>query len=135
VLHRLRIHLARRGDPGHLEERGRRADVRIEPAARCRDEIHGDGRRIAGVGGPQCIHPVLHALTSAGFVGLRFEPDEAPALSGNGEVADGRAQKYFGSSKGCPIRLDPTSLPSLTIRLPLAWDGKITWAIPVTISG
>ena len=29
-----------------------------------------------------------------------------------GLVADGRPQKYFGSSNGWPIRLEPTGLPS-----------------------
>src|SRR5439155_24807514 len=36
------------------------------------------------------------ALTRSGFVGLRFEPDDDPALYANGVVADGRPQKYFG---------------------------------------
>jgi len=36
----------------------------------------------------------------AGFVGPRFDPDDAAALYGNGEVAEGRPQKYLGSSKG-----------------------------------
>ena len=59
------------------------------------------------------------------FVGPRFEPPDDPALSGNGEVADGRLQKYLGSSKGCPISSDPTALPSFMIRLPFACRGKI----------
>ncbi len=75
------------------------------------------------------------AFFSAGFVGPRFEPVEAPALSGNGDVADGRPQKYLGSSKGWPMRADPTALPSFMIRLPFAWCGKSTWAIPVTTTG
>ena len=43
-----------------------------------------------------------------------MDPDEDPALSGNGLVADGRLQKYFGSSKGWPIRAEPTGLPLRT---------------------
>jgi hypothetical protein len=50
-------------------------------------------------------------------------------------VADGRPQKYFGSSNGCPMSLEPTALPSLTIRLPFAWRGNSTWATTVTIAG
>src|SRR5689334_12782253 len=75
------------------------------------------------------------ALTSAGFVGLRFEPDDDAALYGDGEVADGRLQKYFGSSNGWPISSEPTTLPSLTMRLPLAWCGKTTWAMTVSATG
>src|SRR6266851_1642681 len=73
------------------------------------------------------------ALTRSGFVGLRLEPDDDPALSGNGLVADGRLQKYFGSSKDWPISAEPTGLPSFTITLPFAWWGKTAWAMPVTI--
>src|SRR5262245_66136908 len=75
------------------------------------------------------------ALISAGFVGLRFDPDDEPALSANGEVADGRLQKYFGSSNGWPISEDPTTLPPTVMRLPLAWAGNTAWATPVTIAG
>src|SRR5215813_9686627 len=64
------------------------------------------------------------ASISAGLVGPRFEPDDEAALYGNGEVADGRPQKYFGSSNGWPISAEPMTLPSLTIRLPLAWCRK-----------
>src|SRR5437879_13449439 len=73
--------------------------------------------------------------TRSGFVGLRFEPDEEPALSGNGEVADGRPQKYLGSSNGCPIRAEPTGLPFLRITLPLACCGNATWETRVTPTG
>src|SRR5262249_21227409 len=44
-------------------------------------------------------------------------------------------QKYFGSSKGWPMRAEPTSLPSFAMRLPWAWYGKTAWATPVTRSG
>src|SRR5262245_63297214 len=74
-------------------------------------------------------------FTSAGFVGLRFEPDDDAALFGNGEVAEGRPQKYFGSSNGWPISDEPTTLPSLTSRLPFAWYGNTSWAMTVTITG
>lgn len=33
------------------------------------------------------------------------------------------------------MRAEPTTFPSLTIRLPLAWEGKTSWAMPVTSSG
>src|SRR5215470_4570906 len=62
-------------------------------------------------------------LIRSGLVGLRFDPDEDAALSANGLVADGRLQKYLGSSKGWPISTEPTAFPSFTIRLPLAWNG------------
>src|SRR5262249_61208075 len=63
-------------------------------------------------------------LTRSGLVGLRFDPVEEAALLGNGLVADGRPQKYLGSSKGCPMRAEPMSFPSFEIRLPCAWNGK-----------
>src|ERR1700693_1288450 len=75
------------------------------------------------------------ALTKSGFVGLRLEPDDEPALSAKGLVADGRLQKYLASSKGCPMSLEPTIFPSLAIRLPCACDGNTTCAMPVTRSG
>src|SRR5438270_3254219 len=74
-------------------------------------------------------------FTSAGLVGLRFDPDDDAPLYGYGDVADGRPQKYFGSSKGWPIRAEPMTLPSFTIRLPLAWCGKTSWAMAVTTTG
>src|SRR5215813_13871841 len=75
------------------------------------------------------------ALIRSGLVGLWFEPDEEAALYANGVVADGRPQKYFGSSNGWPMSAEPTTLPSLTIRLPLAWCGNTTWAMTVTTAG
>src|SRR5262245_52469240 len=75
------------------------------------------------------------ALMRAGLVGLRFEPDDAPALFGKGEVAEGRVQKYFGSSKGWAMRAEPRTLPSFSMRLPFAWYGNRSWAIAVTTSG
>ena len=63
----------------------------------------------------------MRALTAsmrAGLSGPRFEPPEAAALYGCGDVADGRLQKYFGSLKLWPISAEPTALPLLTIRLP-----------------
>src|SRR6516165_1534425 len=75
------------------------------------------------------------ALARSGFVGPRFEPEDDAALSGKGDVADGRLQKYFGSSKGCPMRVEPTSWPFLLIRVPLACAGKTSWATTVTTTG
>src|SRR4051812_7023209 len=75
------------------------------------------------------------AWDSAGLVGPRFDPDEAVALYGAGEVADGRGQKYFGSVNGWPIRREPIGLPSRTIRLPPACRGKATRATAVTTPG
>ena len=51
------------------------------------------------------------------------------------EVAEGRPQKYFGAAKFWPIKAEPTGLPLLTIRLPAAWPGNATVAMPVTTSG
>ncbi len=40
------------------------------------------------------------AAVSAGLVGPRLDPDEARASYGTAPVAEGRPQKYRGSSKG-----------------------------------
>src|SRR6266571_8245054 len=75
------------------------------------------------------------ALMRSGLVGLRLEPEEEAALSAKGLVADGRLQKYFGSSKGWPINTDPRTLPSLTMRLPFACHGKTSCPMHVTTRG
>ena len=75
------------------------------------------------------------ASASAGLVGPRFEPVDAPALYGIGAVADGRLQKYFGSLNGWPISALPTDLPSRSTMLPFAASRSASWAMPVTTSG
>src|SRR4030081_90386 len=83
---------------------------------------------------------------SALLVGPRLEPDELAALYGAGTVlvasfgsgavvADGRPWKYLSSLNSCPIRAEPTTLPSLSIRLPCACFGKITPAMAVMARG
>src|SRR5205807_479221 len=74
---------------------------------------------------------------SALLVGPRLEPPELAALYGAGTVlvesagsgavvAEGRPWKYLSSLNSCPIRAEPTTLPSRSIRLPAACFGKIT---------
>jgi hypothetical protein len=75
------------------------------------------------------------AFSNPGFVGPRFEPIDDSALYGEGDVAEGRLQKYFGSLNGWPINVEPTVRPSRTIKLPFACHGKTAWAIAVTASG
>src|SRR5512136_1747315 len=68
------------------------------------------------------------ASVKAELSGPSFEPDEAAALYGNGDVAESRPQKYFGVSNGWPMRAEPTGPtggPLRTIRLPLACTGNI----------
>ena len=77
----------------------------------------------------------MTASCSAGFDGPRLDPLEDAALSGTGDVAERRPQKYLGSSVYCPIRLDPTGCPSLRIRLPPAWRGNTAPANSVTTAG
>ena len=50
-------------------------------------------------------------------------------------VADGRPWKYLSSVKAWPISAEPITLPSFSIRLPCAWLGKMTPAMPVIASG
>src|SRR5262249_48516194 len=89
-----------------------------------------------GGGGARSASPrPWTALTRSGLVGLRLDPEDEAALYGNGLVAEGRPQKYLGSSKGWPMRAEPTSLPSFEMRLPWAWYGKTACATPVTRSG
>ncbi len=70
------------------------------------------------------------ASSSAGLVGAKFEPLEAVALFGIGEVADTRPQKYFGSWNDWLMSEEPTALPSRITRLPDTWLGKNT--LPMT---
>src|SRR5215471_16653009 len=95
----------------------------------------GTGAVLPGSAARSASTRACTVLIRSGLVGLRFEPDDDAALSGNGVVADGRPQKYLGSSNGWPISAEPIAFPSFTIKLPLAWEGNTTWAMPVTISG
>src|SRR5438105_265245 len=80
------------------------------------------------------------------LVGPRLEPDELAALYGAGTVfvesfgsaavvAEGRPWKYRSPVNRCPIRAEPTTLPSRSTMLPCAWLGKIACAIPVIANG
>src|SRR5436190_14973705 len=92
----------------------------------------------AGCDGSAALRFATRSFTAdsrAGLIGPRFEPLDAPALYPYGPVAEGRPQKYFASSNGCPISRLPIGFPSLTIKLPLAAVGKRTVATPVTASG
>src|SRR5882724_3476527 len=75
------------------------------------------------------------ACFSAGLVGPILEPAEEAPLYGIGEVADGRLQKYLASEKGCPIKREPSTFPSFSIRLPFARVENPTCAMAVTTSG
>ena len=97
--------LARRGPPP--VGRGA-ADVRIEPARRRGDQVHRHRRSVAGSAARSASRRACTASASAGFSGPRFEPAEFAALYGIGEVADGRLQKCFGSTKAWPISAEPT---------------------------
>src|SRR4051812_10063522 len=95
----------------------------------------GTGAVLPGSTARSAATRALTASYSAALVGPWLEPDEDAALYGNGVVAEGRPQKYLGSSNGWPISEEPTTLPSRTMRLPLAWRGKASWAMPVTTAG
>src|SRR5262244_3092156 len=84
----------------------------------------GTGAALPGSAARSASTRAWTALTRSGLGGLRLDPEDAAALYGNGLVAEGRPQKYFGSSKGWPMRAEPTSLPSFEMRLPCAWYGK-----------
>ena len=91
---------------------GRRADVRIEPAARRRHQVDRHRSCLIGIRFLHRIHAAAHrvelrwigrSVVAAGRSGRRCR---------RGDVADGRLQKYFGSSNCWPINSEPTILPS-----------------------
>src|ERR1700730_13740341 len=78
----------------------------------------------------------------AALVGPEFEAVELSAAYGSGvpvdglTVTDGRPWKYSGLVQYCPIRSEPMTVPlDAFTRLPLAWYGKISWAMPVIKPG
>src|SRR5258705_6712533 len=95
----------------------------------------GTGALLSGSASRSALMRSFTASASAGLRGPWFEPDEAMPLYGCGDVADGRLQKYFGSSNGWPISSEPTVLPAAVLRLPLAARGNASWAMPVTRYG
>ena len=63
-------------------------------------------------------------------------PYNAANSAGSGaSVADGRPWKYLSSFHSWPIRAEPTTLPSFSIRLPCASLGRRTPAMPVIARG
>ena len=112
--------------PARCADRGRcrrRSPDRPAPARCCPDR-----RRAA----PRCAP--CTASSSAGLGGPRFEPLEAPrVVRRSGAVADGRPQKYFGSSNGWPISARADRLAVLA-RSGCRWpgSGKTACATPVT---
>ena len=81
--HRGRRQLARPRDARGLVARRGRADVRIEPAGRGRDQVDRHRRGVARVGRAQASMRPLTASTSAGFSGPWLEPPEAAAVVGH----------------------------------------------------
>src|SRR4029077_6737173 len=84
----------------------------------------GRGRGLSGSAVLSASMRACMAFINASLVGPRLDPAEAAALKGKGDVGEGRPQKYFGASNGWPINDDPTGLPSIRIRLPLACRGN-----------
>src|SRR5664279_2900304 len=95
----------------------------------------GTGAVLAGSASRSALIRSFTASASAGLRGPRFEPEDEAPLYGCGDVADGRLQKYFGSSNGWPISVDATVLPPCRTRLPLAAPGNASWAMPQVTSG
>src|SRR5215469_4012109 len=77
----------------------------------------------------------LSSSASAGLVGPRFEAPEPVGLYGIGEVAERRPQKYWGASNCWPMSALPTTLPSTSTRLPLAWRWNAAWPNAVITAG
>src|SRR5262249_43886252 len=71
----------------------------------------GIGSLLSGSAARSASMRCLTASVRAEFVGPRFEAADDAGLFGNGEVADGRGQKYFGSVNAWPISSEPSALP------------------------
>src|ERR1700759_5326472 len=95
----------------------------------------GTGAVLPGSAARNVAMRCLTASISAGLVGPRFDAPDDDGLFGNGDVADGRGQKYFGSVNACPMSSEPSEWPSFSITLPFAACAQIVCAIPVTASG
>ena len=59
----------------------------------------------------------------------------AQATQQAGSVAEGRGCRYSARVKSCPIRLEPTTVPSRDTSEPLACAGMTSCASPVMASG
>src|SRR5258708_5764105 len=105
------------------------------PLAEAVTRSTGIGSLLSGSAAFRLAMRPFTASISAGFSGPWFEPLELAALLAMGDVADGRPQKFLGSEKFWPIRVDPTALPPTSIRLPAAWVGNAALAMPVTARG
>ena len=86
--------------------------MRIEPAAGGGHQI--DGNRFARVaaGFAQRLDALLHGVVLRGIERSLVRSARRAGVVGNGDVAEGRVQKYFASQNGWPISSEPTSLPS-----------------------
>ena len=74
------------------------------------------------------------ASCKAGFVGPEVRAGRTRRRCRRRRGGRRAAPEVLRVVEGLADQLEPTALPSLTIRLPLAWSGKATWAIPVTSS-
>src|ERR1700686_2454612 len=95
----------------------------------------GTGSVLAGSARCSAARCMLTASIWAGLVGPRFEPVDETPLEGCGVVADGRDQKYFGLSNGCPSSADPTRRSPCRINEPSAARAQHNVAMPVTTNG
>src|SRR5262249_20910862 len=102
------------------------------PLAEAVTRSAGIGAWLLGSAALSASTPAFTASTRAGLSGPRLEPEDAAPLYAKGVVADGRLQKYFGSSNGWPIRDDPAMAPSRSTRLPFAWLRYAACATTVT---
>ena len=125
---------ARVGDARHLEQRVGGRDVRVEAAGR---RGHGVDRH-RRVGGQAVLLAVggralgRRGRAASGWSGPRFEPLEAGRVvavarppTGAGGSTPGRVNVLADQR-----RADDVAVAS-RIRLPSAWSGKTTWAMPV----
>ena len=123
------------GDARGLDPGVGRGDVRVEARPGGRHRL--DGNRRAGretVLVPVGDDPRATSLMSVGFEGPRFEA-ELDVPSYPSPAAEGRGWKYFAAVKVCPIRLEPTTMPSRLTSEPFALAENPSCEMPVIASG
>src|SRR5262249_32299596 len=110
--------------PRHLDRRRRRRDVGVEPRARGGDQVDGHGPAGAAA---ELLDRRRYAVRQR----LARRPQGA-AARGKRIVAAPRGGGPAVAGGGGGER---TTRPWSTTRLPRAWSGKATSAMPVTASG
>ena len=122
--------VARLGDARHLKQRRLRRDVGVEAAAGCGHQVHRDRRgRVFLLEAIDSSRDPLRQRFAGRARGSSpsnwrrcraRRPSCVESLGSGALVADGRPWKYLSSANSWPIKAEPITLPSFSIRLPCA---------------